>query len=50
MEMNAKYEEMKQFVKKMNDEERELILEINYMKKKIEKENAEGKRLDEEIE
>jgi hypothetical protein len=35
MEMNAKYENMKRLVKKMNEDERELMMEINYIKKKI---------------
>ena len=38
MEMNAKYEQIKGLVKRMNDDERELIMEINFLKKKIDKE------------
>ncbi len=40
MEMNAKYEQMKGLVKKMNDEEKEIVLEINYFKSKIQLEKA----------
>jgi hypothetical protein len=46
MEMNAKYENMKRLVKKMNEDERELMMEINYIKKKIERETKEGLMLD----
>jgi hypothetical protein len=31
MEMNAKYEQMKRLVKNMNSDQKELILEINYI-------------------
>lgn len=33
--MNTKYENMKRLVKKMNKDERELMMEINYIKNKI---------------
>ncbi len=36
--MNAKYEQIKGLVKRMNNDEKELIMEINFLKKKIDKE------------
>ena len=36
MEMNTKYEQMKGLVKTLGEEDTELMMEINYIKRKIE--------------